>query len=121
MAKITLSAQAGVVVDGEVSSMRASWTVDVNDVSEQTRGIDTTYIQLKQDNFLFIAIANIGAEDAVLRVSVGANYLRFKVPASGHLLIPGSGMLAGTLVPFVDPSIRTIANTSRIKVIIGSE
>lgn len=122
MANITLSGQAGVVIDGEAFSMRSSWTVDVNDVAEQTRDVGTTFATLKTDRFLFLAIANIGPEDIVLRVTTsGAVFLRFKVPSGKHLLIPGSGKVGSTITDFLDPSIRAIANTSRIKVIIGSE
>lgn len=120
MAKITLSGTGAVTLDGELFQLRSQWTVDVTKVSEQTRDIDTTYVQLKPSGFVFMAIANLGSENAILRLFYsGSSYLRFNIPAGGHILLPGMGKVAGTDVTFVDPSIRTAATTSRIKLIIG--
>lgn len=120
MGKITISGSASTAIDGETYTMRASFVVDAEHITEQTRDIGTTYKTLYDQELLFIAIANVGAEDAVLRVNYAPSlYLRFTVPSGGHILLPGLGEVAGTPVFFSAPAVCTLANTSRIKVIIG--
>ncbi len=120
MAKITLSGQGAVTVNDELFQMRSRWVADVSNVSEQTRDINATYLTLIQGGFVFIAIANLGTEDAVLRILCRTDYLRINIPAGGHVLLPGAGYVGSLDGEFLNPSIRTIANTSRIKLIIGT-
>lgn len=120
MGRLTLTGSATTTIDGETFSLRSQFVVDASHVAEWTRNIGTTYVELFDDAFVFIAIENLGAEDAVLRLFDGTDYIRFSVPAGGHILIPGAGIVDVTSAEFKSPSIRTIANTSRIKVIIGT-
>ena len=121
MAQASITATATVTLDGQAFNTGGTGLVDVTDITQQTRDVDTTYITLTSKQFAFMTVANLGDDDVIVRVRVdGGDYIFFGVPPAGHMLIPGhgnNGTIEGT---FNNPSIRSVTSGgSRVFVMIG--
>jgi len=106
MAKITLTGTAAVTLDGRAFSNSGTYVADVSDVAEQTRDVTNTYIQVSgATTFVFLLVANLGTDDVIVRVDLGADYVNFGIPPGGHLLLPNAAEAI-----FENPAIRSVTS-----------
>jgi hypothetical protein len=132
MPTVNLSASATVTLDGREVQRSATFACEVDDVTEQTVTVSTTYLPITNGsgttaaNVVFFLVVNTGANDAVIRVtkfgSSPLEYLFFGIPAGGHAIIPGVGThdLAAGPSRLQVLAARTVTGTTRLIVMTGT-